>query len=269
MRQEPFTRNNDGDLAYLHNGITSGTPLVFLHGFSDMAECWLGLMRRLDLDLPMYALDAPGHGHSKVRSDEEYTNQIARRAIDFIREFDQPVVLIGHSMGALQAMHMAGDAPELVRAIVLEDPPLAQDLSEWSDPNTLAQLEGWIRKLQRQPREESIAKARESRPHWEDSEFEPWVDAKRAVDLAFVGEFAIHREPMETTLARITCPVLLLTGDPGPAIVTPETVQWATALCPTMQVRNFPGASHDIRRDAPDGVAAAIVGFLRNLAIAA
>lgn len=270
VRQTPvtFTRNNDGDVAYVHNGITSGTPLVFLHGFSDMAECWLALMRRLDLELPMYALDAPAHGHTIVRSDEEYTNQIARRAVAFVRQLSEPAVLIGHSMGALQAMYMAGDAPELVRAIVLEDPPLAQDLSEWSDPATIAQLDGWIRKLQRQPRAESIAKAREVHPHWEDGEFEPWIDAKLAVDMSFVGDFAIHREPMETTLARINCPVLLLTGDPGPAIVTPETVKWAQTLCPTLQTQNFPGASHDIRRDAPDDVAAAIIGFLQDLAIA-
>ena len=267
MRQE-FTRHDDGDLAFLRNGVDDGTPLVFLHGFGDMAECWLGLMYRLDPELPMYALDAPAHGRSAVRTDVEYTNQIAQRAATFIRGLGRPVVLVGHSMGALQAMHIAGDAPELVRAMVLEDPPIAPDLSPWRDPMTIAQLGGWIRKMQRQSREESLARVREAHPHWDAVEYEPWVDAKRAVDLSFVGEFAIHREPMEVTLSHITCPTLLLTGDPAEgAIITAENAAWATSLCATMRVHHVASASHDIRRDAPAVVASAIDGFLREVGV--
>lgn len=267
MRQE-FTRHDGGDLAYLHNGVEHGTPLVFLHGFGDMADCWLGLMQRLDPVLPMYALDAPAHGRSVVRTDMEYTHQIAQRAAAFIRDLGRPAVLVGHSMGALQSMHIAGDAPELVRALVLEDPPIAKDLSPWRDPLAIAQLGGWIRKQQRQAREDSLAKVREGHPNWEAVEFEPWVDAKRAVDMSFVGEFAIHREPMEVTLSRIACPTLLLTGDPDEgAIITAENAAWATTICSTMRVHHVAGASHDIRRDAPAVVAAAIDGFLREVGV--
>lgn len=259
-----FTRHNEGDLAYVHNGIETGTPLVFLHGFGDMGECWLCLMRDLDLAVPMYALDAPAHGHSKVNRDEEYTQQIARRAAAFARELGRPAVLVGHSMGALQAMHIAGDEPSLVAALVLEDPPVAKDLSLWRDPQTLGQLEGWIRKMQRQSREVALANVRDAHPNWNPEEFEPWVDSKRAVDMSFVGEFTIHREPMDVTLSRIACPALLLTGEPGPAIVTAENAAWAQELCPTMEVAHFPGASHDVRRDAPAEVASAITNFLRK-----
>lgn len=263
QQRTEFTRHNDGDLAYIHNGVEVGTPLVFLHGFGDMADCWLGLINRLDLDLPIYALDAPAHGHSIVFGDEEYTEQIARRTIGFIRELGRPVLLVGHSMGALESMHIAGDAPSLVRALVLEDPPIAQDLSPWRDPQTIAVLDGWIRKLQRQPREETLGKLRASNPGWDEVEFEPWVRSKQLLDTTFVGEFVIHREPMEVTLSRMHCPTLLLTGDPETgAIITPENAAWAVSLCPTIEVANFPGASHDVRRDAAAAVADAVRAFV-------
>lgn len=258
-----FSRHNDGDLAYIHNSVEAGTPVVFLHGFGDMAECWLGLINRLALDLPVYALDAPAHGYSRVSPDEEYTNQIARRGIDFIRHLGRPAILVGHSMGALQSMHIAGDAPTFVRAMVLEDPPIARDLSPWRDPQTIAILGGWIRKLQRQTVEEATAKTREAHPTWDDVEFEPWVRSKHLLDTTFVGEFGIHREPMEVTLPRITCPTLVLTGDPERgAIITNENAAWARTLCPTIEFAHFPGASHDVRRDRAAQVAETVRNFI-------
>jgi N-formylmaleamate deformylase len=260
-----FTRHNDGDLAYIHNGVESGTPVVFLHGFGDMAECWLGLINRLQLDLPIYALDAPAHGYSRVFSDVEYTNQIARRAAAFIRDLGRPVILVGHSMGALQSMHIAGDVPPFVRAMVLEDPPIAQDLAPWRDPQTIAILGGWIRKLQRLTPDEAMAKAREQHPAWDDVEFEPWVRSKHLLDTTFVGEFQIHREPMDVTLPRITCPTLVLTGDPElGAIITADNAAWASTLCSTLVFAHFPGASHDVHRDRAAAVADVVRTFLRE-----
>jgi pimeloyl-ACP methyl ester carboxylesterase len=43
----------------------------------------------------------------------------------FLREIVRaPAVLIGHSLGGMNALYIAAETPELVRAIVLEDPPL-------------------------------------------------------------------------------------------------------------------------------------------------
>jgi pimeloyl-ACP methyl ester carboxylesterase len=52
---------------------------------------------------------------------EEYvgdTGEFLRRVVG------EPAYIVGHSLGALVAIQLGAVAPELVRAMVLEDPPL-------------------------------------------------------------------------------------------------------------------------------------------------
>lgn len=248
----------------MSNGITEGTPVVFLHGFSDMGECWNAFVDRLGLTVPVYLVDAPAHGYSSLDPERDFTEQLVARTIDFIRTLGRPVVLMGHSMGALESMYIAGDAPELIKAIVLEDPPMAPDLSLWRDPSTLEGLFNFLTAFRDQDAVSAEAQILASQPGWPAAEFEPWVRSKQLADPAMRARFEIHREPMETTLARINCPVLLLTGDPeAHSIVTPETAFWARTLCPTLQVSHFAGAGHSIRRDAADAVATTVRAWIQ------
>ena len=263
MQSNAFHRVQGEDLAYVHNGVATGTPIVFLHGFSDMAECWYGLINRLDLDLPMYALDAPAHGYSDLHPEPMYTEQIAERAISFIRGLGRPVILVGHSMGALQAMHIAGDAPELVKAAVIEDPPMAQDTSQWESPAELTRLSNFVLSIKEQDYDEARRRVRENCPQWDEAEYDPWVRSKHLLDLSFVGAFRIHRESMETTLARIACPVLLIHGDRDRGgIIDAATASWASAQCSNLRVVHAPGAGHNVHRDVPATVAEAVRSFL-------
>ncbi len=264
IRSENFTRQS-GDLSYTWNGAGHGTPVVFLHGFGDMGECWNALVDALELVVPVYLVDAPGHGHSAFDPNRDYTEQLVARTIAFLRTLRVPVLLVGHSMGALESMYIAGDAPELVKAIVLEDPPMAADLSPWADPSTLVGLFDFLSEFRNRDAVSAEAQILASHPHWPAAEFEPWVRSKQLANPAMRQRFIIHREPMEITLGRINCPVLLLTGDPAAhSIVTAETAQWARTRCPTMQVVHFPGAGHSIRRDSADAVAKTVGAYLKS-----
>lgn len=252
-----------GSPAYAWNGLTTGTPVLFLHGFGDMAECWFGLVDRLRLTQPVYLLDAPGHGRSPVDAGSDYMRQLVEGASTFIRALDRPVLLVGHSMGALESMYLAGDLPELVLGAVLEDPPMAQDLSPWRDPELFAGLFGFLASMREQGFAGALERAHHEKPRWDEIEYEPWVRSKQEADLAIREHFAIHREPMERTLARIQCPALLLTGNPvRGAIIGPESAAWAQGLCAGLEVRNFPTASHDVRRDQADAVAPLVRSFI-------
>jgi pimeloyl-ACP methyl ester carboxylesterase len=189
--------------------------------------------------------------------------QLVERATEFITALHVPVVLVGHSMGALESMYLAGDLPDLVRAIVLEDPPMAQDLSQWRDAALFEGLFGFLSSMRAQGFASAVARAREEKARWDDIEYEPWVRSKQVADAGIRNNFAIHREAMEATLARIHCPVLLLTGNPARgAIVEPGTAGWAQERCPTLTVQNFPTASHDVRRDQADAVAPLVRAFI-------
>lgn len=98
-------------------------PLVILHGLSG---------RRAMLDLAeareghrAYAYDHRGHGDSG-RTPGEYTFvNFGRDTVAFLQgAVREPALLIGHSLGAMTALFAAANAPELVRAAFLIDPPL-------------------------------------------------------------------------------------------------------------------------------------------------
>ena len=254
---------NVGSLTCMHNGVATGTPIVFLHGFGDMGECCNEFVDRLDLELPVYLVDAPAHGYSNFDPARDFTEQLVARTIEFIRALARPVVLMGHSMGALEAMYIAGDAPELIKAIVLEDPPLAQDLAQWRDPETIEGLFGFLAEFRDTDAVSAEAQLMASQPGWPAAEFEPWVRSKQLADASMRARFVIHREPMAATLERIACPALLLTGDPSShAIVSDASARWARSLCPSLAVSHFPGAGHSIRRDASEAVATTVRAWL-------
>lgn len=99
-------------------------PLVFLHGFLDNCHSFLGLTACLP-EFPAYAVDLPGHGRSS-HADAEASHYAPDDFVHQIRCYlerhhGQPVVLVGHSMGAAIASTLAAQSPHLVAALVLLD----------------------------------------------------------------------------------------------------------------------------------------------------
>lgn len=91
----------------------SGARVVLLHGFGQTARCWGPLDRALARDHEVVRLDAPGHGGSSViTADLPTTGRLAAAT-------GGPAVYLGYSMGARMALHVATEAPEAVRALVL------------------------------------------------------------------------------------------------------------------------------------------------------
>jgi pimeloyl-ACP methyl ester carboxylesterase len=71
----------------------------------------------------MIAVDQRGHGDSE-RAGSYLVRDYAADVVELLREeFREPVVILGHSLGAMVAACAAGEAPDWVRGIVLLDPP--------------------------------------------------------------------------------------------------------------------------------------------------
>ncbi|MFI9048677.1 alpha/beta fold hydrolase [Streptomyces sp. NPDC053427] len=116
-------------LAYRMWGEPDAPPAVLLHRLGEGGEDWRGVVGRLAGTHRVFALDQRGHGHSDWPGEYGF----ARRrddAIGFVSALGlERVVLIGHSLGAVAALLMAADRPELVDRLVLEEapPPLPAD----------------------------------------------------------------------------------------------------------------------------------------------
>lgn len=86
---------------------------TFLHGFTQTGSSWDSLVRLLPSSVTASCPDAPGHGLNPdgKRTLSEYASDIASTM--------QPGVLVGYSMGARMALHVATLFPHVVSQLVL------------------------------------------------------------------------------------------------------------------------------------------------------
>ena len=85
----------------------SGPPLVALHGFTQTGRLWAAFGELLEKEFTVVAVDLPGHGGSgDVRADLPTTGGLVAEAVRGVLG-DEPVDVIGYSLGARVALHVA------------------------------------------------------------------------------------------------------------------------------------------------------------------
>ncbi len=99
----------------------AGHPIVFLHGIGSSSDTWAKGMSILEDRFSVSAIDLMGHGGSPVPEDPaEYTRDRALDDIDdLLATFDEPAVLVGHSLGGYLALAHAATRPEAMAGIVV------------------------------------------------------------------------------------------------------------------------------------------------------
>jgi len=235
----------------LHYHRTGGDkpPLVLCHGITDAGLAWTRIAQAWQDHFDMIMVDARGHG----RSDKpEHGYSAAGHAADVAGLIEglglgQPA-LIGHSMGASSVAVLAGHYPHLVKRIVLEDPPWRDSEQPAADRRT--HFQELIARYQTMTRAEIVAYGRENNPTWDDEALWIWSEGKTLVSPNVTGFISEPAAPWQTVAAKISCPTLLVTGDPAAgAIVSPETAAALAAAQPNIQIAHISGAGHNIRRD--------------------
>src|SRR5215207_9790651 len=142
----------------------AGPPLVLAHGVTDNGLCWTPVAAALAPEYDVIMVDARGHGYSDA---PEQGYGPATQADDLsgligALGLRRPAVL-GHSMGAVTTLVLAGAYPDVPGAILLEDPPpwwAAPPEESPGDAERSAQMRIWITDLKRKTREELIAAQR-------------------------------------------------------------------------------------------------------------
>ncbi len=123
VRSERLATETGGSLHLLMTSSERERPAwVILPALGAAASSWEPFLRNLRGDQEAVALDWPGFGESTwpapaVRFEEQRAAALALIDATFA-ERGEPVVVVGHSLGALVALEAARARPEAVRAIV-------------------------------------------------------------------------------------------------------------------------------------------------------
>ncbi|HYV44982.1 MAG TPA: alpha/beta fold hydrolase [Myxococcaceae bacterium] len=108
----------------------AGPPLVLVPGQSLPWQSYQRVIPRLARDFHVFALDVRGHGRSEHTPGRYTFSRCGQDLVGFLREVvGRPAICCGNSSGGLICIWAAAHAPELVRAVLAEDPPLFS--AEW------------------------------------------------------------------------------------------------------------------------------------------
>ena len=238
-------------------------PIVLLHGVGLDRTMWTRLearLRQLD-DRPVLALDLPGHGSRPPLTEAV---SLADLANDVAARLPGRAHLVGFSLGALIAQHLARFRPELVAtltsvsSVCLRTPQEADSVA--------GRLEN----------------AKSDFPGSVEASIERWFPAEAGTDAATVADarrillannqesylhayrvFATGDAEIGPELGAISVPSLAVTGalDPGS---TPEMTRRLGEAIPGARTAVVPHARHMLPVERPAELAGIITEFIKT-----
>lgn len=256
----------------------TGSAVVFVHGFGANSGHWRNNISVLGKDYRCYAIDLIGFGRSSKptpRKPLDYTFETwATQVADFCQEVVQePVYLVGNSIGCIVTMQMAVDYPDLVLGIASLNCSLR--LLHERKRQTLPWYRNWgatlVQKMLTNPLigkffYQQIAKPKvikniltQAYPHQKaitdeliDLIYQPSQD-EGAVDV-FLAFTSYSQGPLaEDLLPQISCPVTFFWGDQDPW----ESIDLGRELAKYPCVENFielEGLGHCPQDEDPETV---------------
>ena len=244
-----------GNLAYLLWG--SDPDLVMLHGFSDAALCWSPLVGVLNSTV--LAIDARGHGHSGLDSGDISPVSQAEDVAMVLDALDlQRCTVVGHSMGASTAAALAGARPDLVGALVLEEPSPGG-----GDPSSRRPVPGWLMHMRSLSLDDAVAWCRAEYPYWPDDELVPWAQAKHQLNLAVFDQPKPASPTLASLIQEVRCPTLLIRGSGLASVLDDQVITDCKAVGSHIETVAI-AAGHNVRRDARTAYTTTVQAWLRE-----
>jgi pimeloyl-ACP methyl ester carboxylesterase len=261
----------------------AGPVLLMLHGVTRCGADWEPLLPALAEHWKVIALDQRGHGTSPRAGSYLVTDYIAD-AVRLVREeAADPIVLFGHSLGAMVAAVVAAELPDRVRGIILEDPPFHTMGNRIAGSAWQAQFTGMREAARKGGSVEEITDAlADIRLPASGGGFKRLGDLRDRASLAWSAECLSQLDPEVLTpviegrwldgydfpslLSGLGCPNLLLQADPsaGGALTDADAASLMSIVSDCQHVR-FPGCGHNLHRDRPESVLRAFADFAATL----
>ncbi|WP_194948878.1 alpha/beta fold hydrolase [Actinomyces trachealis] len=245
----------------------ASAPLLILsHGITDNAACWVEAIELwVARGYRVLALDARGHGASPRWQEADLTSQDAageRLAKDLEEVLEDvraggiagegpvagPLVLVGHSMGGVTSLVVAARRPEMVDAVIAEDPAFTTATSRRLLRLTAFQRLREVQEIATDPQARFTKEVTEN-PTWPHREVAASVKGVVNCDLAFLKIGCVGpTTPWQEVVDALSMPTLLVTGT-GDDVIVSKT--WLTEILkrnPRLSTAIIEGAPHCVRR---------------------
>ncbi len=243
--------------------------LVLLHGGAQNAHTWDGVA--LALDLPLVAIDLPGHGHSEWRADHAYDpHTLAADVAPAVEALAPAAELVcGMSLGGLTAIALAAHRPELVRRLAVVDVTPGTDHAKAepivafvSGPETFESFDAILERTVRFNPTRSLASLRRGVLHnarelpdgrfcWRYDPLRSWRAPGGVVDFTSLW----------TEVSAVRAPVLLVRGRLSRVVADEDAAEFRRRQ-PRLRMASIEGAGHSVQGDRPLALAALLREFL-------
>jgi pimeloyl-ACP methyl ester carboxylesterase len=255
--------NGDVTLHVETAGERSATPLLLMHGITVSGRTWDWFVPTLAQRFRVLTLDFRGHGKS-ARAPGDYQPQaFVTDAIAVLEQMAEgPAILIGHSLGGMTGAALMQQRPDLVRAAVLEDPPLGP-MGEGSlmHANPLLDVFRLMRATVPEVQKagvpvEALVETMSTMPSTTGQPMGQLIIAEAievmaralldldvtVLDPVLDGTSKNSFDPSQP----IELPTLIVSADPAmpDALATPAEVDPVVAISPSVEHRAIPGAGH-------------------------
>lgn len=266
-------------------GPAHGPPLLLLHGVTRRWQDYVPLFPAFQTRWRVFALDWRGHGRSARCPGRYQVVHYVDDALAFVRNrVNEPIVIYGHSLGALAACGVAALAPSLIRAVILEDPP-SESVIQGIRQSSFHSIFSGMRELAGN----GMTVAQRARALAEitmpGAPNEPPIrmgDIRDATSLRFSARCLQDMDPevltplletrwlegyhQPTLMAKVRCPALLLRADQrAGGMMTLEELRILTGAMTDCTVIEMPGVGHTVHWLEQEKTIRFVVGFLESL----
>lgn len=275
MMREGIVHARGLNFHYLEWGTADHQPLVCLHGITQTAHSWDEVAPELARDYRVLCIDQRGHGDSDWAPDGDYSRATQAADLEAIRQaLELPLfVLVGMSMGGINAITYTARHPQHVRALIIVD------VSPEIEARGVQNIRQFIQQDDVLPRfEDFVARAHAFNPRrsLENIRSRLRHNLKQLPDGRWTWKYDPYlRSPgrtFQTTallglweeVRAVRCPTLIVKGAESD-ILSPEAARRLQEAIPGSELVTIPGAGHSVMGDNPAAFVAATRAFLQRL----
>ncbi|MEU8209289.1 alpha/beta hydrolase [Micromonospora sp. NPDC049044] len=243
-------------LSYLDFG-GSGAPLLALHGHYNEASAFAPLAEALAPRWRVITLDQRGHGESDRAESYEREDYVADVAALHRHLKIGPAVVLGHSLGGVNAYQYASRHADRVTALVVEDIGAVVDC-DWSFTTTLPR---------RASSREALASVLGTAAPYLECSVRQSTDGwgfSFDIDDTVASQKALNGDHWADWMA-VTCPTLLIRGTRSDELTAAHAREMVARRPGQARLAELP-AGHVVHHDAEAQFAAEVGAFLSELA---